>query len=122
MNIYIFHKSKYIPKILYYWRSHPLSVAADINAKTYAIDAAKRAVRDYCKDKGMTWSASPWDMPSLEFMLKYDVPYIKVASASNGRDEMIAEISMRTDIPMDEVEEVLDEEDMIIEEELCKCR
>ena len=31
-------------------------------------------------------------------------------------------ISMRTDIPMDEVEEVLDEEDMIIEEELCKCR
>ncbi|MBR1692765.1 MAG: N-acetylneuraminate synthase family protein [Lachnospiraceae bacterium] len=45
----------------------------------------------YCKDKGMSWSASPWDMPSLEFLLKYDVPYIKVASASNGRDEMIAE-------------------------------
>ena len=45
----------------------------------------------YCKDKGMTWSASPWDMPSLEFLLQYDVPYIKIASASNGRDEMIAE-------------------------------
>lgn len=38
------------------------------------------------------------------------------------RDDLITEISMRTDIPMDEVEEVLDEEDMIIEEELCKCR
>ena len=45
----------------------------------------------YCKDKGMTWSASPWDMPSLEFLLNYDIPYIKVASASNGRDEMISE-------------------------------
>ena len=45
----------------------------------------------YCKDKGMTWSASPWDMPSLEFLLQDDVPYIKIASASNGRDEMIAE-------------------------------
>ena len=45
----------------------------------------------YCRDKGMTWSASPWDMPSLEFLLKYDIPYIKVASASNGRDDMIAE-------------------------------
>lgn len=45
----------------------------------------------YCKDKGMTWSASPWDMPSLEFLLQYDIPYIKVASASNGRDDMIAE-------------------------------
>ena len=34
----------HVPKILYYWRSHAASVASDINAKTYAIDAAKRAV------------------------------------------------------------------------------
>ena len=32
-------KIVHVPKILYYWRSHPQSVAADINAKTYAIDA-----------------------------------------------------------------------------------
>jgi len=44
----------------------------------------------YCTDKGMSFSASPWDMDSLEFMLQYDIPYIKVASASNGRDDMIA--------------------------------
>ncbi|MBR6316225.1 MAG: N-acetylneuraminate synthase family protein [Lachnospiraceae bacterium] len=43
----------------------------------------------YCKDKGMAWSASPWDLPSLEFLLQYDVPYIKIASASNGRDSMV---------------------------------
>ena len=40
----------HIPKILYYWRSHPNSVAADIGAKTYAIDAAKRAVHDHMHD------------------------------------------------------------------------
>lgn len=39
-------KVYHIPKILYYWRSHPASVAADIYSKTYAIDAGKRAVRD----------------------------------------------------------------------------
>lgn len=43
----------HIPKILYYWRSHAGSVADNIDAKTYAIDAAKRAVRDYCKDNGI---------------------------------------------------------------------
>ena len=43
----------------------------------------------YCKDKGMAWSASPWDLPSLEFLLQYDIPYIKIASASNGRDSMV---------------------------------
>lgn len=34
----------HVPKILYYWRSHAGSTAADINAKTYAINAAKGAV------------------------------------------------------------------------------
>lgn len=41
---------QHIAKILYYWRSHPQSVAADIGAKTYAIDAAKRAVHDHMRD------------------------------------------------------------------------
>lgn len=36
----------HIPKLLYFWRSHPNSVAADINSKTYAIEAGKKAVRD----------------------------------------------------------------------------
>ena len=37
------------------------------------------------------------------------------------RDDLITEIATRTDIPVCEVEEVLDEEDMIMEEELYKC-
>ncbi|MBR2275420.1 MAG: N-acetylneuraminate synthase family protein [Lachnospiraceae bacterium] len=36
----------------------------------------------YCKEKPIAWSASPWDMPSLSFLLKYDIPFIKIASAS----------------------------------------
>ena len=40
-------KIVHVPRILYYWRSHAGSVASDINAKTYAIDAAKRAVASH---------------------------------------------------------------------------
>ncbi|MCI8417954.1 MAG: glycosyltransferase family 2 protein [Lachnospiraceae bacterium] len=40
----------HVPKALYYWRSHKASVAQDINAKTYAVDAAKRAVHDHLRD------------------------------------------------------------------------
>lgn len=36
----------HVPRILYYWRSHKGSVASSIDAKTYAIDAAKGAVAD----------------------------------------------------------------------------
>lgn len=37
-------KIVHVPKLMYYWRSHKASVASDINAKPYAIEAAKGAV------------------------------------------------------------------------------
>lgn len=42
----------HVPKLLYYWRSHPDSVAADIGAKPYAIEAAKGAVADHLRRHG----------------------------------------------------------------------
>lgn len=42
----------HIPRILYYWRSHKGSVASSIDAKTYAIDAAKGAVADHLTKLG----------------------------------------------------------------------
>ena len=35
----------------------------------------------YCKEKGIAWSASPWDLDSLEFLNQYDLPFIKIPSA-----------------------------------------
>lgn len=35
----------------------------------------------YCKLRGIAWSASPWDVDSLKFLMKYDIPFIKVPSA-----------------------------------------
>lgn len=43
----------HIPRILYYWRAHAGSVASNINAKTYCIDAAKRAVSDHLHSYGI---------------------------------------------------------------------
>ena len=42
----------HVPKLLYYWRSHAGSVASDISAKPYAIDAAKGAVADHLRRHG----------------------------------------------------------------------
>ncbi len=43
----------------------------------------------YCKEKAIAWSASPWDMPSLEFILQYDIPFIKIASATITNDDIL---------------------------------
>ena len=40
------------------------------------------AIDSYCKEKGIKWFASPWDINSVKFINQYDIPYIKVASAS----------------------------------------
>lgn len=45
----------HVPKLLYYWRSHKGSVASDINAKSYAIDAAKGAVAAHLRSKGFKY-------------------------------------------------------------------
>lgn len=42
----------HIPRIMYYWRSHKGSVASDINAKSYAIEAAKGAVAAHLRSQG----------------------------------------------------------------------
>jgi len=43
----------------------------------------------HCKAHGIEWSASPWDMDSLEFLNKYDVPFLKVPSAMLTNDELL---------------------------------
>ena len=45
-------KVVHVPKLLYYWRSHAGSVASDISAKSYAIEAARGAVADHLRTQG----------------------------------------------------------------------
>ena len=45
-------KVVHVPKLMYYWRSHAGSVASVIQAKTYAVDAAKGAVADHLRKHG----------------------------------------------------------------------
>ena len=43
----------------------------------------------YCREKGIAWTASPWDLDSLAFLMKYDVPYIKIPSAHLTNHELL---------------------------------
>jgi len=43
----------------------------------------------YCIEKGIKWSASPWDMDSLEFLMQYNLPFIKLPSAMLTNNELV---------------------------------
>lgn len=44
----------------------------------------------YCKEKPILWTASVWDIPSLEFILQYNVPFIKIPSAKLTESELLS--------------------------------
>ena len=45
----------------------------------------------YCKNRGISWSASPWDLDSLKFLRNFDIPYVKIPSALLTNDELLLE-------------------------------
>lgn len=64
----------HVPKLLYYWRSHAGSVAADINAKSYAIEAAKGAVAAHLTAQGFrNFEITSTKAFETIFRIKYEV-------------------------------------------------
>jgi len=70
----------------------------------------------YCKEKPIDWSASVWDLDSLNFLLQYDVPFIKIpsalltnnlllAKAAESGKQIILSTGMST---FDEIEDAID--------------
>lgn len=43
----------------------------------------------YCRAKGIEWSASPWDLDSLNFLMTYDIPWIKIPSAMITNEKLM---------------------------------
>ncbi|MFD7919186.1 N-acetylneuraminate synthase family protein [Streptomyces sp. NPDC059740] len=48
-----------------------------------------QAISEHCKKRGIDWFASPWDVESVAFLEKFDVPCYKAASASLTDDDLL---------------------------------
>lgn len=58
-----------------------------------------KLIDEYCKEIGMIWTASVWDIPSLEFIMTFDPPFIKIPSALNTNIELLKSVK-RTHKPI----------------------
>ncbi len=47
----------------------------------------------YCKEKGIEWYASAWDLESKKFLRQYDCKYNKIASAMIVYEDLLKEIA-----------------------------
>ena len=55
-----------------------LKLALEFEYKEY------EEIDKYCKQISMTWIASAWDIPSIDFLEQFDVPAYKIPSAKNN--------------------------------------
>ena len=54
------------------------------------------AIDDHCDANGIMWFASPWDVPSVEFLEGFNTPVFKIASACLTDDELLIAIRQTT--------------------------
>jgi sialic acid synthase SpsE len=58
--------------------------------------AEYEAIDAHCRERGILWTASCWDMPSLEFIEAFSPPFYKVASAMLTNDVLLnAHVALR---------------------------
>lgn len=63
----------HIPKVLYYWRCHELSVASDISAKTYCIDAGKKAIESHLERVGVKADVKSSEIYPVIYKVTYEI-------------------------------------------------
>jgi len=49
----------------------------------------------YCQERQISWSASAWDIPSLEFVESFDPPFHKIASAMLTHDSFVKAVASK---------------------------
>lgn len=52
-------------------------------------------IDSYCKSLNISWSASAWDVKSLEFLDNYKLPFHKIASPMNTHIPFVTEVAQR---------------------------
>ena len=80
------HSQKYVPK------NTPWGKMTYINYK-HRMEFSEdeyNTIDDHCKDRKIEWSASAWDLSSLHFLSKYNLPFIKIPSAKLTDTSLLA--------------------------------
>jgi N-acetylneuraminate synthase len=82
-------------------------------------------INNYCKEKDIVWFASVWDLPSIDFLEKFDVPCYKIPSAHLTNRELLLKLKslkkpllistgMSTETEIKEALKILDSAELVV--------
>ena len=94
----------HVPKVLYFWRVHPGSVSENIEAKPYAVDAGRRAVRDNEERLGRDVEVHSSCICATHYRLRYlepRLPEVRIIvthyQAEQSLARLLSSIEVRTE-------------------------
>lgn len=90
----------HVPKVLYHWRKIPGSAAAVVDAKSYALENARRALEDHARSTGMDAVVESGLAPSLWRVRRKirGTPAVSII-VSGGSDRTVRSLTERTTWP-----------------------
>ncbi len=83
---------EHIPKILYHWRASATSTAAVSTQKSYAADAAQRAIEEHLHRRGIAARVVPGHIPG-RWRVRYALgtePAVSIIIASGGKTDILS--------------------------------
>ena len=86
------NRISHIPKVLYHWRIIPASIAADIAAKSYVLDASKRVREAALQRRGLMGTVEPVEQMKGYFRVNYHLqgePLISIIIPSRDNGEVL---------------------------------
>jgi glycosyltransferase involved in cell wall biosynthesis len=85
----------HIPKILYHWRKHPASTAANMDSKNYAASAGLKAVQDALTREGLGGQAELVDKNASRTLVRYPLldknnpPLVSIIIPSKDKADLL---------------------------------
>lgn len=79
----------------YEYGGYDIEKVLEIRQKGVMDDAEYEALAAYCGDIGISYSASVFDVKALDLLLKFNPPYVKIASCDLNHLTLIREVAER---------------------------
>ena len=76
----------HVPKVLYFWRCHQMSTSMNLDSKSYAIDAGRRAVRDAEARRGYPAKVHSAQICKTHYRMEYKIKTPDITVLIDGRN------------------------------------
>ncbi len=83
----------HIPKVLYFWRCHKMSTSMNLDSKSYAIAAGRRAVQEAERRRGYPAKVHSAQICKTHYRMKYEIKTPEISVIIDGSEGNLTQVA-----------------------------